>query len=92
MTNLQDTLKVRKNVHGNFCESAVTHDKLMDVVWNTPNWSHMDAAKRRSIHMICEKLSRILWGDYNFADHWHDIAGYATLIDQQLTIHTEDSK
>lgn len=35
--------------------------------------------------MIVHKIGRILNGDPNYADSWHDIAGYATLIDQQLT-------
>lgn len=36
------------------------------------------------LEMIAHKIARILNGDPNYADNWHDIAGYATLIDLQL--------
>ena len=34
--------------------------------------------------MIVHKIGRILAGNPNHSDHWHDIAGYATLVDAQL--------
>ena len=37
---------------------------------------------REAIHMICHKLGRIVNGDPNYADSWHDIAGFATLVEK----------
>ena len=34
--------------------------------------------------MIQHKIARILNGDLRYADSWHDIAGYATLVDKRL--------
>lgn len=34
--------------------------------------------------MIAGKIARIINGDPNYVDSWHDIAGYATLIEQEL--------
>lgn len=34
--------------------------------------------------MIAVKIARILVGDCNHPDHWHDIAGYATLVADRL--------
>ena len=34
--------------------------------------------------MIAVKISRILTGDPSHADNWHDIAGYATLVERRL--------
>lgn len=34
--------------------------------------------------MQAHKQARILNGDPNYADSWHDIAGYATLVEQEL--------
>ena len=37
-----------------------------------------------ALDMIAHKIARILNGDPNHHDHWHDIAGYATLIADRL--------
>lgn len=33
--------------------------------------------------MIQHKIGRILNGDPAYADSWHDIAGYATLVEKE---------
>ena len=35
--------------------------------------------------MILHKIGRIINGDADYADSWHDIAGYASLVDKRLT-------
>ena len=40
--------------------------------------------EQEALDMIFHKIARILNGDPNYADSWHDIAGYATLIDKEL--------
>ena len=35
--------------------------------------------------MILHKIGRILNGDPNYADSWHDIAGYAKLVEDELS-------
>lgn len=37
------------------------------------------ASQREALDMIATKMSRILAGNANFADHWDDIIGYAKL-------------
>ena len=39
--------------------------------------------------MIANKIGRILNGDPNYPDSWHDIAGYATLIENELQSEAE---
>ena len=34
--------------------------------------------------MIFHKIGRIVNGDPNYADSWHDIAGYAKLVEDRL--------
>ena len=41
-----------------------------------------------NIDLIANKLGRILNGDPSYADNWHDIAGYASLIDRELNGET----
>lgn len=37
-----------------------------------------------ALDMIAHKIGRILAGDPNYADSWHDIAGYAQLVANRL--------
>jgi UDP-N-acetylmuramoylalanine-D-glutamate ligase len=37
-----------------------------------------------ALDQISGKIARILTGNSNHIDHWHDIAGYATLVELQL--------
>ena len=34
--------------------------------------------------MIQHKIARVLNGDPNYPDNWHDIAGYARLVEREL--------
>ena len=38
-----------------------------------------------ALDMICHKIGRIINGDPDYADSWHDIAGYAQLVADRLT-------
>lgn len=40
--------------------------------------------QRYALDMIAMKLSRIVAGNANNKDTWHDIAGYATLIEKDI--------
>lgn len=40
--------------------------------------------QQEALDMIFHKIGRIVNGDPDYADSWHDIAGYAKLIDDRL--------
>lgn len=40
--------------------------------------------QQEALDMIFHKVGRIVNGDPDYADSWHDIAGYAKLIDDRL--------
>ena len=82
---IEETLKTRGNVHGDFVSSAQFKDAVNTIVRLTPNYDCMDCACHQALFMIIEKMGRILYGDPHFADHWHDISGYAKLIDDAIT-------
>ena len=44
----------------------------------------MSPDKKQSAEMIIYKLARIVTGDHGHKDSWHDIAGFARLIEQDL--------
>lgn len=81
-------LAERGKTHGDYKWDATIAMQLVDVVN-----SHIPVADplkytppmRHSLIMICFKLARILAGDPDFADHWRDIAGYATLVAERCS-------
>ena len=83
-TGVACTLEQRKHTHGNFTQVADTTQKLLALAHAAPNWSKLTNTQKEALHMSFSKIARILNGDHNHADNWHDIAGYATLAEQAL--------
>ena len=44
----------------------------------------LSADQEEALDMIFHKIGRILNGDPDYSDSWRDIAGYATLVADQL--------
>ena len=86
MANVEDTLVQRNNVHGDYTKSASIKDQIILRLERSPNWDKMDSVGRQTLRMIVEKIGRVMFGDWSFVDHWHDIAGYSTL----MQYHCED--
>lgn len=47
--------------------------------------SSLNDSQYEALQQIAVKISRILTGNPNCADHWADIAGYATLVANELS-------
>lgn len=45
---------------------------------------HLKSDQLEALDMICHKIARIINGDPDYADSWHDIAGYAQLVADRL--------
>ena len=85
MPNIEQTLNERgKKYGGSFLDQSQISQQLKQIMHNSPNWQHMRVDKREALEMIATKLSRILFGDHNEIDSWHDIIGYARLIERRL--------
>lgn len=89
--NVKELLEERGNRYGDYTDVSSTSQKLKDVVRNTDNWDRMPMYQRESIDMLCNKLSRILNGDYRYQDSWVDIIGYVQLVLDQLNERRLDS-
>ena len=85
MNDVSSTLASRADTHGSFIENGKLMQDLKDKCRDAPNWYKLTPHQREAVDMICHKLGRILCGNPNHSDHWHDIAGYATLVDKLLT-------
>ena len=83
-TNVNETLAERGNQHGKFSENAKFSQRVKKLMRANPAWSRLNLQQREALEMIAHKISRILAGDPNHTDHWHDIAGYATLAELSI--------
>ena len=79
-----DTLNERGGKYGPFWVHAAITQELKRVVSNRPGYKRLSDDQREALDMILHKIGRIINGDPSYADSWHDIAGYATLVEQTL--------
>lgn len=84
MSNLQETLNERGNRYGSFIGHACISQGLKRVMQESPNWQTLTPDKRESLEMIAHKIARILNGDPEYGDSWHDISGYSKLIEESV--------
>lgn len=70
-------LAERGKTHGSFVRNAEVSQQLKGIFLLYGVDLH--AVHKEALDMIALKISRILSGQGGYADHWDDIAGYATL-------------
>lgn len=87
MSEIQKTLADRGTTYGSFKDVANLSQSLQATMRNSKNWGSMQNEMREALQTISSKIARILNGDPNHADSWHDIAGYATLAEKSLGKH-----
>ena len=80
---IQKTLKQRQKTHGDFATHAAISQELKAVLWKH-DFQGLAPDQCEALEMICHKIARILNGNPDHHDHWHDIAGYATLVADRL--------
>jgi len=84
MSDIEKTLIEREKRYGSFASHAVIAQAIKSKMQDTRNWYDLSQDKREALEMIAHKIARILNGDPNYADNWHDIAGYAKLVEDEL--------
>jgi len=84
MSEVNDTLQQRHKTYGEYATQARIAQQLKDVMHDTTNWHILTYAQRESLDMIAAKISRILNGDPDHIDSWHDIGGYARLVEDRI--------
>ena len=82
--NISDTLAAREKTHGKFTEHAELSQLLQDTLRSHAGWDALEADQKESLQMIMHKISRIMNGNPNFHDAWHDITGYSKLVADRL--------
>lgn len=84
MSDITGILADRAKTHGDYARHAGTTQCLKSVMRHTQNWGDLGPWQTEALEMIAHKIGRILNGDPDHIDHWDDIAGYATLVANQL--------
>jgi hypothetical protein len=84
MSAVEQTLTERGTRYGTFMDNAVIAQHLKGMAIQGGSWDQMKADQREAIEVIFQKISRILTGDPDYVDNWHDIQGYAKLVEDRL--------
>lgn len=85
MSAVKTTLKARGKRYGTFSTGAEISQNLQAAMQDSPNWDSLSADKKEALQLIQHKISRMLNGDPEYKDNWHDISGYATLVEDTLS-------
>lgn len=81
--SIQETLSQRKTTHGEYLDHAEVTQRLKEVIRSGRSYVECSPHERETLDMIAHKIGRIISGNPHFTDHWHDIAGYATLSEDR---------
>lgn len=82
--NVTQTLAERGNTHGDFSDNARVSQALKAILRTGPRYEDLTPVQSEALDMIAHKMSRIVAGNPNHSDHWHDIGGYAQLAEERL--------
>lgn len=83
MNELKKTLNARGGRYGDFEDGARLTQALMDKTLVSAT-SELSPVHIEALHMIFHKIARMCCGDPYYADNPHDIAGYATLLEEYI--------
>ena len=86
VSTVEKTLAERGKRYGDFTDHAFRCQELQDCMRGTPGWEDLDAVKRQALTVIADKIARILTGDPEYKDNWHDIQGYAKLAEDRCAV------
>ena len=87
--NIDETLKERGNNYGDFKGHAYVTQNVKRAMVDSNNWDKLSDDKKEALEMVAHKIGRILNGNPDYHDSWHDIIGYARLVETSL-IDEED--
>ena len=85
-TRVDETLNQRHETYGYFIGVAEISQDLKRALFYylTARNKDLEPDQTEALEMILHKIARIVNGDENHVDSWHDISGYATLVADRL--------
>jgi len=91
-SDVSQTLATRGADYGDFLSKAAFIQNLKEYARSAPAWTAMEGDMQESLDLIFTKVGRILFGRPDHQDSWHDIAGYAKLVDDRLLKRTDEAR
>lgn len=84
--SIDATLAERQSTYGNFEDVAFVTENIMAVLGRVRvnGLQDLPNTHRMALYMIASKMARIVNGDFNHLDSWHDIGGYAKLVEKLI--------
>jgi len=94
--SVEATLAQRGSRYGDFTDHAAVCQDIKRVMLNTNTipgrgFSRLADVQKQALEVIADKIARILTGDPNYDDNWHDIQGYAKLAEDRLPCNQNKS-
>ena len=83
--DVDKTISEREQIHGDFETHSSISQSLKTTAHFGRKWQSLQPDAREAVDMILHKVARIVNGGAEYADHWHDIQGYARLVEKRLT-------
>jgi hypothetical protein len=83
-TKIEATLQARGKRYGKFVDHARITQNIKRAMQDSPNWEELSDSQKECLEMVAHKIGRILNGDPNYHDSWHDIVGYTKLVADEL--------
>ena len=80
---IESTLSQRQTQYGCYEDVAQVTQQILSAL-RIGNYDKLPAPMKESLHMIASKMARIVNGDPEYFDNWHDIGGYAKLIEKLI--------
>ena len=84
MPDINTTLLERHQTHGSFIDNANYSQRIKAVMHDSLNWYDLAPIQQEALEYLACKQARILSTSGRNPDDWHDIAGYATLVEKWL--------
>lgn len=81
---INSTLNERGSRYGSFSEHARVTQNIKRAYQNSRTWKGLPDDMKEVLEMLAHKAGRILNGDPNYKDSWHDMIGYTKLIEERL--------
>lgn len=81
---VEATLAERGARYGDFTDHAQIAQRLqVEMRGDGKAWDALSPDKRQALTVIADKIARILTGDPEYRDNWHDIQGHAKLAEDR---------
>jgi hypothetical protein len=77
---IEATLEERGSRYGAFTEHARITQNIKRAMVDSPNWNTLKDDQKECLEMVAHKVGRILNGDPDYHDSWHDVNGYVKLV------------